>query len=264
MPARYNAHSFGVGPANPGTGRVTGPIGLPVRLAAAAALLAASAGVLSAPVARAEESAFRSPAQAGAWAMQFRVSDNFQLGSFKGSVLSVKRHSSPSTAIQVGVSGDLSLRSSSEAQEDTNSGYPTHLTDDREEDRYSLFLNAQRLKYTKPAERLSLFWGIGPTVGFSRTDEERTSDIESQSPGEIEQTLVFNSWSAGLGASLGVEWFATRHLGIHAEYGFVAIYRWTDGTWTSLSSDRMTTRTNDSDSFNVRDTGVLVGLSAYF
>ncbi len=265
MPARYNARPFGVGPAKPGTGRLSGnPTRLSGSLAAAAALLAASLGLQSTPVALAEESSFRSPAEAGAWAMQFRVVNDFQLSSFKGTVLSLKRHSSPGTAIRVGVSGDLTLGSSTR---ETELPVPATVESPIEEEReyFSLNLNAQRLKYTRPAERLSLFWGIGPAVGFTREDQELTRYSEDWTPiGESTVNSTSTQWSAGLGASLGVEWFATRHLGLHAEYGLAAIYSWTDQTQKTDSSDGSTKLNLESNSFQIDDTRILFGLSAYF
>ena len=46
----------------------------------------------------------QSPLVGGAWALQFRVSENFTLSTFEGSVVSLKRHYSPSTALRLGVS----------------------------------------------------------------------------------------------------------------------------------------------------------------
>lgn len=142
----------------------------------------------------------------GAWALQFSISSNFTLNSFKGAMLSAKYHLSATEAIRFGVTGDLSFYS-------TGGSYSSSETRNGQ----SFELVSEYLFYSRPRKEIFLFWGVGPIVQFARSHSERLYSSSST-------TQVNQSWALGPSAVLGVEWFATKWLSLHAEYGLSALY----------------------------------------
>jgi hypothetical protein len=68
------------------------------------------------------------------------------------------------------------------------------------------------------------------------------------------------SWFAGLSGLLGVEWFPSSTIGIHAEYSVSA--RYTKGT--SDRENPLGAQTSESKSWSMNGRSVLFGLSVYF
>jgi opacity protein-like surface antigen len=191
----------------------------------------------------------QSPLVGGAWALQFRVSENFTLSTFEGSVVSLKRHYSPSTALRLGVS--LALRSSDETSGFSNPD--TVNSRDLSDDTYQLGFALHYLHYTNPGSRVTPFLGAGPAVSFNHSKRSTTvSDVEA--------TQSYKYWSAGLSGVLGVEWFPSSSVGIHAEYGLSAKYtkQTNDAEYMGQKEDR------DGHSWSLTGSSVLFGLSVYF
>ncbi|HEX7878932.1 MAG TPA: hypothetical protein VF720_05950 [Candidatus Eisenbacteria bacterium] len=205
----------------------------------------------------AQETAPLTPLQPGAWALQFRVGNDFTLDSFKGGVLSVKHHSSARTALRLGLSTSLRFIN----QSDERLQGEVEASQEMDADEQSVALTLQRLKYLAPEKRLTPFWGVGPFVSWSHQNQER----------EIEPELLVehgsaSSWSAGLTGNLGVEWCPTSHIGIHAEYGLSGGYSHQRQT---TEVDETDTRpadslTRESNSWFLYSNSVLMGVSAYF
>ena len=149
----------------------------------------------------------------GAWARQFKITDNFSLTNFTGSLVSLKRHYSPNSAARVGIG--LSLNQAD--TDDEFSDPDTLITFTRDSDSYSAQVDLQYLYYTNPDSRVSLFWGLGPTFQYSKSDATRET-------GDDSFVSRRKRWSIGVIGSLGVEWFPTKIVGIHAEYGLGALY----------------------------------------
>jgi hypothetical protein len=142
----------------------------------------------------------------GSWAVQFSVSDNFSLQSFRGSLLSAKYHLSPRTAIRVGLSADLRA-----SEESNQSGYRSSY------DNQDIRLVSHYLFYSNLDKAVVLFWGGGPEIGFYRYHTERVSQYSGETLSSSSQ-----SFNAGISACAGAEWFASTWLSLHAEYGLTA------------------------------------------
>jgi hypothetical protein len=192
----------------------------------------------------------------GTWSLQFGVSGYLTLTSFKGTIVSAKYHLSPTSAIRVSISGDLSHNSDAAGVADPSIN-----------DRESFQVTLAYLLYSKVHEHVYFFWGGGPLVGLDRTYEERP--LSGQDFKTV-TTRAYPRWSMGGSVVAGVEWFATTWLSLHSEYGVSATYSWmrsttilsrvsTNPSYPSVYDESYTT----SKSWYVRPTGVSFGASIY-
>lgn len=185
----------------------------------------------------------------GAWALQFRIGDDFALSSFKGSVVSAKYHHSDRSALRLGFStsfsfGDLEEGVTGDVNAEPRSG------DDEER---SMTVDFQYLHYASSAHWAHPFFGAGPVFGYF----ERESSLANES---TSQSQFMQSWFAGLAGTLGVELFPASGIGVHAEYGVSLGYRSTEEQ--AASGGRVNSR--EADSWRLRGEGVLFGVSVYF
>lgn len=164
-----------------------------------------------------------------AWALQFRVTDNFTLGSFDGSLISAKHHFTDRRALRYG----LSLGAS---REDDG-------TDERTQQ--LLVFGVDFLDYpgvaSNPSGTMQLYWGGGPSISFQRSESEPIMNL---------------SWGVGLGGVIGAEWFVRPRLSLLAEYS------------AALQIQRATqevdgTETNERTDVRFGGNGVRFGVSAY-
>jgi hypothetical protein len=198
---------------------------------------------------QAQDSENLSPLQEGSRALQFQISDNFNLNSFSGTLFSYKRHLSEDRANRIGLS--------------LNSQYTTNDFPDNENDRedsltdFNLGMEYTRMHYTNPDSEIKFFYGYGPRINFGY---DRTVIDETNSKLTNQSALYGIS---GIGYA-GVEWFFQSSISLHAEYrGAISINhrRLKQATETNVSED--TSRVN-STSFRLGGDGVRFGLSVYF
>ncbi|MDM7915438.1 MAG: hypothetical protein ACE15D_10105 [Candidatus Eisenbacteria bacterium] len=207
----------------------------------------------------------RTALAAGAQAMQFQVAPDFQLQSFQGSLLSYKRHLSPSRAIRLGIGLALSDRDRNSSEEISEADTLREVRkDDLEENLFGLHLIAQYLHYASPTPRTALFLGAGPTFEYSRS-HQKTAWTNIGYPAS--EDGISKSFEVGLTLLAGVEWFATRELSLHAEYGLTAGYQWGKSESTKeiqYAPPRTSVEHGESHAWTLDDSGVLFGVSLYF
>jgi hypothetical protein len=195
----------------------------------------------------------------GSWALQFGISDDFRLSSFRGSLLSVQYHLSPTTAARVGISAQFSYGRTEATFEEPDVS-----------DRQSFTITSAYLFYSKPHREVFLFWGVGPIVDLTRdhyTSHESYSTIGSYT---IAKDQLHQRWSIGPNVVVGVEWFAATWLSLHVEYGLSATYSWTKENTIQdrISTDPMfppqhTEYEWTAKSWLVSPSGVWFGISVY-
>lgn len=110
-------------------------------------------------------------------------------------------------------------------------------------------------RYVNPDAEANLYWGVGPTGGYSR-------DTRTTSNGPMSSEQKDTEWQAGIQAVVGMEWFATQSISLHAEYAGYA-------TYAARTSTRTTSPQGSTNKFHSHDwsllTGrVLFGMSIYF
>lgn len=202
-------------------------------------------------------------------AIQFQINSNFTLGSFQGAALSYKHHLQPSSALRVGV--DLSLNdANTEAAQKTfySDTLRTSGNSTRDQSSVALQLNTQAIWYSESSLGILFFYGTGPFVGFSRWHQEDESISSTvgfpQSKSTLEGTAT--TWSLGLTGLLGVEWFASKSISLHAEYGIRLGYAWTknESSGNTLATRYKTTSEGTTTSWQLSSNAVRFGLSVYF
>jgi hypothetical protein len=200
---------------------------------------------------------------AGAWALQFEIEDNFDLGSFEGSTISIKKQTSPGSAWRLGLSVAINARVADNVSDILDS---IRNSTDNHSQNQSVGVTVHRLWYPSPDRLVNVFIGLGPIGSFSHatTGSSNTSASGRFTKDERESW----SWSAGVSGILGVEWFATRNISLLAEYGTVAEYEHIKNERTQWSYNYGDVFTQDtestSDAFNFSARSVKFGLSVYF
>lgn len=182
----------------------------------------------------------------GAWALQFRITENFTLGNFNGAGIGLKRHFSAGSALRMGVDFAF-LNDNVEVSRDT-------LGTQQELDSQRFDIDLQYLWYPSPAAMINVFLGTGPFFEFAHTKDVRSDESEQRS-------AEIDAWATGVSGTFGAEWFATRRIALHAEYGLTVRYRSGESTSTpNVGSAQVV----DSTSWRVGFDTVLFGISAYF
>jgi opacity protein-like surface antigen len=184
----------------------------------------------------------------GAWALQFRVSENFNLTSFEGNTISIKKQLSSGTALRFGLTPSVRMTSFEVSSDGDSLG-----VGEEDLDSFSLGLSLHWLRYVRPGSTVNLFWGGGPEVAYRHASRQIRVSIPIEEDNE--------SWQAGLTGLVGVEWFATRSLGLHGEYGTSLSYT-SDTTERRAESGTLFDTSHSAWSFVGQ--GVKVGASLYF
>jgi len=194
------------------------------------------------------------------WAMQFEIERDFDLSSFEGATLSLKRITSPGKAWRIGL--DLNAGTDNREQTDIYEDTLTS-TNEIDSDRYAMTLSIFRVFEADPAAKLKFFWGFGPFGGhsFSKSNT-RTVNTTGDSAGNLSKS---RTWRVGISGIMGVEWFFSKNMSLLAEYGSSLDYSWnrtTQLTNYTTGYSRYGERINKSWNFDAD--AVKFGLSAYF
>ncbi len=202
----------------------------------------------SASVARGAEEEAESPMQPGAWAIQFGIGDNFDLESFSGGALSVKRHSSANCAWRAGVN-----LSASSLGRDTSVEFADSTTLEEEDfDTEFAGVDLDWLRYFGAGTTVRPYFGFGPRVSWSHGGSSNSARERDQ-----------HSWSVGVGGLLGAEYRAASAIGIHAEYRYALSYTSRTEELRAELDVPPVLRYEDT-SWQLSGGGVRFGLSAYF
>ena len=198
----------------------------------------------------------------GAWALQFQVVQNFQLASFQGSTISIKKHTSDGTALRAGISMDFSLQD----RERSNIVNDTIVqSEDTDDNMTSFGFVVQMIKYPSPSAATNLYYGIGPTFTFSHSKDYEI--IEDPIDGDSRSNdRRWTRWYTGVSTVLGIEWFPRSNISFLAEYNVSLYYQHTKTTvetWRS-SPERTTKSETSTGGFVLAGSSVKLGLSVYF
>lgn len=200
----------------------------------------------------------------GTKALQFQITDNFNLGAFQGASISLKKHKSNSFAWRLGL--DLNFQVSD--QESTSErDYDVYSESIRDENSQKIDLRLQGLFYPHHTANIKLFYGFGPVLGFSHRKTVREEDRISYNR-ITESTGKLNTWKAGLTGVLGVEWFPAKRISLLAEYVSEFTYEYVKNVGESVTiyPDHISSSKSETINKNVRfyPAQVRFGLSVYF
>lgn len=198
----------------------------------------------------------------GATALQFRITENFTLGSFGGGLLSIKRQISDRAAWRMGVGLNVDV-TDRDVEDDADDNFERSVVDSQ----YLVDAEVQYLRYIPARESLFLFYGVGPEGTYVRSHDEQTLE-DSDFSRRITDEVTTVGYSVGLGGVIGAEWFVLPYMSISAEYGLSARFARNEVTNRDVNvsgDDRFESeRTTTDTSYRLRDNSVLFGLSVYF
>jgi hypothetical protein len=191
----------------------------------------------------------------GTWSLQFQVDSHFDVRSFEGSTLSIKKFTGDQTAWRGGASIAVSIN-----DELRNNGF------DIDDNSYSFEVVIQRLVYSAPRSKTAFYFGLGPAGGYANRTYTRVYTFHDGSYLKTED--VTETWWLGISAVMGVEWYVFRNLSLIAEYvpvyGFSG-YRYSRTDYYSDSRHTALAETETPESkFQLDSNDVRFGFSLYF
>ena len=205
----------------------------------------------------------RNSLEAGRWALQFQIDNNFQLSTFEGSTFSLKKHTSDGAAWRLALSSSLNFSETENARVTDSDDDPRSESDNSTQ---SISVSLMRILYPAPKATVNFFWGFGPGFGFSHNSSNSKSYSTGDAMSETERTT--DTWRAGVSGLLGVEWFPHRNISLLAEYESGFDYQWrkstTERNVTGVPTPSSTKDESKSTSFGWASNGVKFGLSVYF
>ncbi|WP_157621403.1 hypothetical protein [Salisaeta longa] len=187
--------------------------------------------------------------QPGATALQFQISNNFDLDSFSGTAFSYKQQLSEDRARRIGVSLDNSYRRTNLSEN----------ADDLERSSLDLGVGIDYtwMHYTNPDQDIKFFYGYGPGVNVGVRRQTDTRDTS-------EETRQVTSYGvSGIGYA-GVEWFFQPAMSLHAEYrGSLEVNHTREERELEGNGMREVSEINTT-TIRLGGNGVRFGLSVYF
>lgn len=192
----------------------------------------------------------------GKFALQFQISDNFNLTNFQGTTFSGKYHFSSRDAIRLGLSLEFG---DSDADAETNQFDSVNVAELNSSSNYfSMTLRSQYIRYFVETDNIGFYGGAGPFVTYSTSSNESTT---TGTPSDKHLKDTSNNFILGVDFIAGVEWFFTKNMSLSTEYGFNFSYR-------SRSSEREIDSVLYSDTnqklYNLSGNDINFGISVYF
>ncbi|MDH3267831.1 MAG: hypothetical protein OEM46_03145 [Ignavibacteria bacterium] len=192
----------------------------------------------------------------GKFALQFQISDNFQLSNFQGTTFSGKYHFGKMDAIRAGLSIDFGK---SDGDAETNQYDSVNVAEaSYNSNNFSMTLKTQYIRYFVETDGIAFYGGTGPFVTYS------TSTNESETTGTSNDKHykdMSDNFILGVDFIAGVEWFFIKNMSLSAEYGFNFSYR-------SRSSERRIDNGLYSDSnekvYRFSGNDINFGITVYF
>jgi hypothetical protein len=203
-------------------------------------------------------------------AFQFQIADNFQLTSFQGSVISMKRLLSEKRAIRFG----LGITANINNDDSESSATMDSLISNRQLDysSYGINISAQYLYSPYKVSGIVFFIGAGPLIGYSYAKSDDKNVYYQSAIGDtvtVKHVATAKNYGLGIVGVCGVEWFLKEKLSLTAEYGLSIQYSWRDSETnisqqSELGNNEKMDRTDNSNSFAIRPVAVRFGVSIYF
>lgn len=207
--------------------------------------------------------------QKGGWGLQYEATSlEGALSGFQGSLFSGRYHLSGRQALRVGISVNASTEDRKETQEarrDTAMNRPEQRA---ERDVQDYRLSVEYVHYVRPTDRLFVYAGAGPRVGYNKSRQEQT--IPDRPGGRSEKNVVKRTtYRIGLAGAFGVEWFVHPHISLSVEYPLAAEYINRDEEVTNRvvddgSVEREQTNTTETDRYEIGGEAVRIGVTFSF
>lgn len=208
---------------------------------------------------------------AGAKALQFEMNFDFQSSRFRSSYLSYKVQTSSRSSTRFGLSVSNSSRDSL-----TFIALSDGRLDKTETDfsSWSIQITAHRVYNSRQNRRLSFYWGLGPTAGFSRSNQDRVRTLLYGGillP-PIQEDFKFSEterWNVGAYFIGGMEFFIFKSVSLIFVRAASFEYTWFKSTIIRESFIDGTLFFSDEEEENsqpivMRQNRLRLGLSVYF
>ena len=200
----------------------------------------------------------------GKWALQFEIDSNFELRSFQGSTLSIKKHTADNRAYRLGLSFQFEISDGDLARPPYG---PGNSPGDKDLIQQSYRLDLQKIYYADNSDAINLFFGLGPTVQYYYLNDKRDirNDDDSYVNYEHNKNSAFYAGALGI---IGVEWFVNKDISLLAEYGtsirFETITRENLRQLIQTNTQYNQYNSENTQGISVEPTNVKFGLSVYF
>jgi len=209
----------------------------------------------------------RNSLEAGAWAIQFQITEEIGLKPFNGMMISLKRHLSEGSAVRLGVNLNLNYDDTEWTDENTPADTLRYVSrSTQKQNGQSVELDLMYMGYPNVRAPVNFFWGTGPLIEYSRghRESERVATALTETFTQTDESSS-HSWEAGVLGAAGIEWFATKAISFHAEYRARASYRTSEVEQSSMyDSESHVSTTADRTSWQFSAVNVILGLSVYF
>jgi hypothetical protein len=245
-----------------------------IALALVPALAAPPAALAAHPIAWADSSASRTVAadahRPERWSLDFGLTGNFALTSFKGTSISATRSTSPTRAWRYGLTYGVGAGGSNSAgvfvADSVNVGLPGNVATNQN---LSLGAIVLRLHRIHPGRPVSAYLGFGPEVSWQRQHTQTNFDVRD-SMFAVEHFYQHDVFF-GVALDLGVEAIVARDVGLFAQYGSEGGYGFSrqvrrDNTYETSPGNPVRAhqeRSNSSHRWTVSPSTVRFGVSLY-
>ena len=192
----------------------------------------------------------------GKYALQFQISDNFNLTNFQGTTFSGKYHLSSKSAVRLG----LSLDFGDTEQDATTNQYDTVnvATNNLDQNSFGITVNTQYIQYIIETNEIAFYCGGGPFINYNTLSRETKLTGTSNDRYYKENS---DNFSIGLDLIFGVEWFFNKQMSLSAEYGLNFSYR--TRSQENKPNDLVSLKT-DETSYQISGNNINFGISVYF
>ncbi|MDE3056645.1 MAG: hypothetical protein KGJ59_01630 [Bacteroidota bacterium] len=168
----------------------------------------------------------------GSWALQFGIASNFTFTTFQGSSFAAKYQLSEKNAIRGGIMfyGNTNDGTNSLSGTAADTGAGTASTSNSY-GTANVAVVVQYLWYLNPSGPVHFYCGLGPAIAYNyynnTTDNAYLYSTNSRSYWErVKYVSKTIQWGGGAAGIVGVEWFASHWLSLHAMYNETIQYQW--------------------------------------
>ncbi|MBU0712119.1 hypothetical protein KKA87_09400 [bacterium] len=177
-------------------------------------------------------------------ALEFKLSNLISLNSFQGNTISYKKYCGDGRAYRLGLTMGINGNTINADKkytydcQDIDSIYSELYDDEDVATDVSFNIYLQRLRYFNPDSRFQSFYGYGPMIGYTYSNDQDKMWSDEPSSNNTKRVLKYNDYFIGATISLGVEWFCLKNISLLAEYNsyFYFAYRDEDYSYTRMYS----------------------------
>ena len=200
--------------------------------------------------------------QKNAMAIQFGISNDFNLTKFAGSSFSFKYHFSRKVALRpICILGTRIY----DRTTDINYNETSRSDSDMDYHFYNVILKLPVVYYPKPLYNATPYFGLGPLIEYYSGYQKSKDTITSNLYRETEQEI--NQWNIGISALAGAELFIRKNISIHVEYFTSLYYQYRKETYNETHSNSRNSEKKQAwkyDNYRFDGSDVYFGLSVYF